>query len=151
MASEQSAAWPGGTTAPDESASIKVRHQSPQRCETLVTGFTRGAANGLLLVAAGRCPLALPRLHRRVLALVFASLLLLGLPSTAAAADCRFVSAPFPPSWSPHPVFPGCFFVLVGWLLCFGNGNPPTPDEPPDSPTVTPVFDVACYVSTGCG
>ncbi len=89
------------------------------------------------------------RLRRPVLALVFA-VLLLGLPGTA-VADCQFIRAPFPPSWTPHPVFPGCFFVLFGWLFCFGSGNPPTPDEPPDIPTVAPVYEVACYVSTGCG
>ena len=82
---------------------------------------------------------------------MFALLLLLGLPGTAAADNCQFIRAPFSPSWTPHPWVPGCFLVLVGWLLCLGSGNLPTPDEPPDSPTVTPVFNFACYAATGCG
>lgn len=88
------------------------------------------------------------RRARRPLVAALIIALMLAVPGTA-AAECRFVRAPFPQPPTQHPWFPGCFIVLVGWLLCLSNGGPPpTPDDPPGAPTVTPVEGVICY---SCG
>lgn len=87
------------------------------------------------------------RFRRGVVTLLLV-VLLLGAPATA-AAECRFVRAPIPQPSFPHPVFPGCFVVLVGWLICYARGGVPTPDDPPGSPTVVPVEAVFCHSGAG--
>lgn len=85
---------------------------------------------------------------RRFVAPVLVVTLLLAVPGTA-AAEREFIRAPLLQPWALDPVFPGCFIVLVGWLICFAAGGVPTPDDPPEVPTVVEVVRVVCYDGGG--
>lgn len=86
--------------------------------------------------------------NRRFLAAAVVAALLLVAPGTA-AAECHFARASFPGVWTPDSVFPGCFIVLVGWLICAATGGTSLPGEPPGTPTVLEVVETVCYSGGG--